>query len=459
MTALIFFISVSGCSPVTNPAPITSTPISVPSPVATTSPYIARLILEPDKSLQTLIDVGSGNFIHRYGGPGEALEPVSQMNIETLSPTTGRVSIDLDLWEPENDNDDPSVFDQTGFHDTAGSSVNSTFEFLREFSKMGPEQVLIASVWHVPGWMVENPEDEASLIIPPEKVPEAIESIAAWIIHARDVYGVEIEYVSFNEANLGVKVFLTSGSYISLIQQAGKRFQELGIETKWLLADASNIGETLSYAKAIYSEPKIRQFLGPLSYHSWDYTAGDNSLKAIAQFADENDLEVWCTEGGWNPSLWQTPKEFPTFTNALNQAIIYTRLIKLTRATRLLYWEMVGGDYSLNDGSTPYPILSFLSEFKKQFPPGAQVINTSEDPGNLKFVAAKSFDGFALLIVNRQPLKEKAKIEGLPLGMYTLIRSTRTETNRPLWSQEITDETLELVIAPYSINFLTTLKP
>lgn len=468
MAALSFLLIITGCtssSTTLQPVPSITASVEEDVPQGTPTPFLARIIIDPSIKLQTLVDVGGGNFIHRYGGAKEGLEPVSQLNIKMLTPTTARVSIDLDQWEPQNDNDDPFQADLASFQDVPGSSLHATFDFLRQFEQMGPEQILIGSVWHVPGWLVENPDDESSLVIPEEMIPEAIESISAWVNHAKNVYGVEIDYVSFNEANLGVRVFLTSDDYIRFIQQAGPRFAELGIDAKWLLADASNMGESTSYARSIYSDPDIHSYLGPFAYHSWDYTASDTTLLAIAQFAQENELEVWCTEGGWNPSLWQTPREFPTWTNALNQAVTYSRLIKLTYATRLLYWEMVGGDYSLNDGSQPYPILSFMAEFKNQFPPGAQVVHTSQDYSNLKFVAAQSESsandegGFSLLIVNRFPKSERVVIQGLPGGDYTLLRSSRSEVNRPIWSQNLDGESLELEIAASSINFLTTRKP
>jgi hypothetical protein len=422
----------------------------------TPTPYIARLIVDPDTLLQTIQDTGGGNFIHRYGGTNSALDPISRMNIAMLSPSIARVSIDLDIWEPQNDDTDPLSFNPEGFLDAPGTIVRDTFEFMREFQEMGENQVLIGSVWYVPDFMVSNPDADKARSIPEEMLPEVIESLAAWLLHARNEYGVEVPYISFNEANLGINVLLNSDDYIPLIQLAGQRFQELGLSTQWLLSDASNMSGTTSYARAIYSEPAIHSYLGPLAFHSWDMTASDDSLVKIADFARENGLETWCTEGGWNASLWQHPEDFPTFRNALNQAIIYARVLKLTGATRLLYWEMMGKDYSMNDGSQPYPILSFMVELKRHFPPGAQIVSTGKDAQSVKYVAAKTEDTFSVLIVNRNPEKENAVIEGLPAGSYTLIRSDKDGMNKPVTSFEVNDQAIEFEIAPSSINFLTT---
>ncbi len=162
----------------------------------------------PVETLQTIQDVGGGNFIHRYGGTNSALDPVSQLNIETLSPNLARVSIDLDIWEPENDNASAGEFNLDGYKDEAGTIVRDTFEFMKAFQQMGDAQIVIGSVWYVPDWMVENPDDDSARRIPPELVPEVIESLSAWILHAKDTYGVDVDYVSFNEANLGINVLL-----------------------------------------------------------------------------------------------------------------------------------------------------------------------------------------------------------------------------------------------------------
>jgi hypothetical protein len=418
-TAILFTLFLVSCAPKAVLPVMTSTPAPTTLP-PTKTPYILRMSVFPDESLQTIQDVGGGNFVHRYSGTNTALDPVSNLNIEMLSPSIARVSIDLDAWEPINDNLDASSMDQDKFLDAPDSTVHQTFEFIQAFKEMGDEQTLIGSIWYVPDWMVSNPEFDRSRIIPPEMVPEVIESITAWLVHARDEYGVDISYISFNEANLGVNVLLNAKGYIALIQEAVKQFAAAGINTKWLLGDSSNMAEAVSYAKRIYVEESIRFYLGPFSFHSWDAT---------------------------------------TYTNALNQAVVYTRVLKYSRASSLLYWEMMGQDYSMNDGTTPYPILTFLSEFKQQFSPGAQVVKTSADAQNVKFVAARAEDGFTVLIVNRNPINEPAILSGLPAGTYYWLRMSRDEDLHMVSTIEVNSEEINLEIAPSSINFLTTRKP
>jgi len=102
---------------------------------------------------------------------------------------------------------------------------------------------------------------------------------------------------------------------------------EQGLRTKWLLADVSNMDGAVTFARSIWKEESIRPYLGPLAIHSWDSDASDVKLTGIRDFAEEEGLEVWVTEGGWGAFLWNHPEIFPSWENAFNLAITFsTRL-------------------------------------------------------------------------------------------------------------------------------------
>lgn len=422
------------------------------SPTYEVTATLPILKVKVDSPLQTVREVGGGNFIHRFGGVTEGFDPVSRLNWKTLQPRTVRVAIDLDEWEPVNDNGNPDDIADSGFLDNEGSHVHATFQFMEEVYPQGVE--IVASVWRVPDWMVENPENESQQVIPRERYPEVIESLAAWLLRARDVYHVKVSYLSFNEANLGINVLLSPEDAIEMIRQGGKRFKELGLETKWLLGDTSNMGENISYASQIWNAGEIREYLGPLAFHSWDAQAADDVLRGIGAFAGENGLDVWCTEGGWDAQLWQKPDQFPRYTHALNLAAVYARVLKMTRASRLLYWQMSGHDYSLNDGQKPYPSLQFLDEFKRQFPEGSQVVETSPDRSAIKFVAARKGAEVAVLLVNVS-LGEDVWVEGLQDGPYFLVWSSAKQPEMQVSQLHVEGGRVQVHLEGFSITFLT----
>jgi hypothetical protein len=400
------------------PTPTTLPPTAIPptptvTPTALPSGVIA---VYPDRELQTIREVGGGNFVH-WPHNTAAFEPISEKNLEVLSPTIVRARMSLDLWEPVNDNSDPLLIEQTGFLDEGPNRY--TFEMLKKFEE--ENKLIIVSAWDVPDWMVTLPETSDQRVIRAELINEVVENITAWLLHARDQYGVSVDFISFNEADGGYHVLLSSSQYAALIRASAPRFTAEGLEVKWLLADTAGMGRVVSYARNISSEEDIRPYLGPLSFHSWDANSKDAVLQGIGEYAQNEGLEVWCTEAGYAPFLWQRPEEFPTWENAINIAAIYLRMLKMTRVTTLLYWEMMAQDYPLNDGTNVYPSLEFIKLMQEHFPAGAVVMDTSADPGDIKFSAARLPDGrISAVILNRGDEPVPLFLIGLPDGDYTL---------------------------------------
>ena len=393
-------------------------------PPAAASPPDSAAVFEvyPDQKRQIISHLSSGNFVHRWGNSTNATEPISDMNIAVLQPRFARVSIELGDWEPVNDNADPLQMDPSAFIDDDYN--HAAFELMKQLRAKGVE--IIATVWHVPDWLVQNPEVASPRIISRSMYPEAIESIAAWLLHAKEVYGVEVSYVSFNEANMGIDVLLSSEDYVQMVRLGSRRFAELGLTSKWLLGDCASIGVSLDYVKPIWAAEDIRPYLGPLAFHNYDAdTNSDERLSALGDWAAEQGLETRSTEANWDPELWRRPQIFPLWDHAHQLMLSFNRTIKLTRATTLYYWQMLGSDNPLNDGSQPFMAMEILRQLSEAFPPGSQVVGTSSNPSNITFFAARTPDGgLGVHLVNetldKNGAPEEVRIEGLPEGEYEL---------------------------------------
>ena len=102
------------------------------------------------------------------------------------------------------------------------------------------------------------------------------------------------------------------------------------------------------------------------------------------------------------------------------------RTIKMTRATTLYYWQMMGSDNPINDGSQPFMAMTMLRQLSEAFPPGSQVVVTSPNHSNVTLFAARTADGkFAVHLVNESLVNDAAsesevRISGLPEGEYQL---------------------------------------
>jgi len=464
---LILSILLAGCKPAspTTPEPAPTQPAtSTPEPTPTAPPAIPdtivdgdhlTLFIEPRITHQTIKDVTGGNFINVFSGTTDPTEPVSRYNLTHLGVHVARVRMTLEEWEPVNDDADPNHINWESFQDTKFN--NATFLLMQELQARGTE--IVVTGWDLPDWIVSDPFKSTQRFVPYENYPEVVEMVAAWLVHARDEYGVEPQYVSFNEPDVGAYITIAPFEAVMLIEQAGKRFDELGIKTKWLIADTANINGSVSYASSVLRNESIRPYLGVFANHSWDSSSSDESYRAVREFAVENDLEIWCTEAGSDPFTWQTPEKFLTYSYAVELARIYSRVLKLTGANAILYWEMMGSDYWLNDGTNPYPSFNVIRQLGEQIPPGAVIVETSDNTDVFYSVAAQAPGHFALFLVNtgEQPLT--VTVEGLPAGTYTHIQTTETESEKMLKAYETPDETVSIQIPGMSVHILTTRMP
>ena len=448
---LLGVVLLAGC------APVPPVPTATPPPAPTSSLPVHEIEVNPERTMQTIEDVAGGNFVHRFGGVREALDPVSRFTLENLSPRYVRVNMTLEDWEPVNDDPDPNAFNWDAFHEA--NFIPGTISFLKTMQERAGTGPVIASIWDVPDWMVTNPHAERERRLDPDLYPEVVETIAAWLLHARDTHGVTIAYVSFNEATLGVNVRLNPDEAADLISIAGPRFEDLGLSTKWLLGDCHNMGSCGLYVKALYAYEGIRPYLGPLAFHSWDARVPDQTLIRLGEFAEENGLEIWCTEAGWQSQLWETPEQYPTWQNAMSIATIYSRVLKLSGTTVLHYWQMMGGDYAINDGRAGYPVFHILRQYADQFPQGTVIVETSADQNRVHALAGQAPDHFVVQVINSAFTDLFVTLSGLPPGSYTHIRSTSEEAGTTVGTYEITDGSVGLEMPRGSVNVLTTRRP
>ena len=230
----------------------------------------------------------------------------------------------------------------------------------------------------------------------------------------------------------------------------------MGLRTRWLIADTANINGSEGYARILLKHEEIRPYLGVFANHSWDADSSDKDLIEVRDFALKENLEIWCTEAGIDPFAWRTPEVFPTYPYALKLAMTYTRVLKLTGATTLLYWEMMGSDYWLNDGAQPYPSFAVIRQLGEQVPPGSVVVDTSSNTADIFWFAVQAPDHFMVYVVNTAPESKSIRVEGLPPGDYTYLQTSVTSAEVPVYTVSITGQAASMEIPGESINLLTT---
>lgn len=461
---IIVSLFLSGCKPesqiASEPAFAQPTP-TAPEPTPIEPPSIpdtvvvgnqVTLFVEPRIAHQTIKDVTGGNFINVFSGTTNPTEPVSDYNLAHLAVRVARVRMTLEEWEPVNDDADANNINWESFQDTKYN--HASFLLMQELQKRGTE--IVVTSWDLPDWIVSDPSKDTKRFVPYENYPEIVEMVATWLLRARDEYGVEPQYVSFNEPDVGAYITIAPFEAVMLIEQAGKRFDELGIKTKWMIADTANINGSVIYARSVLKQGSIRPYLGVFANHSWDSDSSDESYIAVREFALETNLEVWCTEAGTDAFSWQTPEKFPTYKYAVELARIYSRVLKLTGANAILYWEMMGSDYWLNDGTKPYPSFNVIRQLGEQIPPGAVIIETSNNTETLYSVAAQAPSHFVVFLVNTGETPLTVTVEGLPAGKYIHIQTTEIEAEKTLEEYAVPSETVTVLIPGMSVHVIST---
>jgi hypothetical protein len=420
---------------------------------APTTPAAAEVTIAIDaaRARQTIEDLAGGNFIHTFAQVTARLDPIGRLNLEGLRPRHIRLRMALEGWEPQNDDGNPGRAAAGGFRDDGFN--HGAFLLAQEAAARGIE--LTASIWDVPAWLVTNPGSERNRKIPPELYPELAESMGEWLRTARDVYGAEITHVSFNEADIGVNVSLSSAEHSGLIADVGERLAARGLRAKWLLGDCANMAGCVTYARPIWESAAARPYLSVFAFHSWDSSASDPALTGVYEFGRSTGLPIRTTEGGWDPQLWQRPDQFPTWTNALRLGTIYVRVLKLTGASTLQYWQMLGRDYMLNDGASGYPAWQVLRQMQEQLPAGSQVVETSGDRGLLHSLAVRDKGDFVLYLVNGGTADQPVALSGLPAGSYRQVHSSAAGSDQEL-APVNGGATVSLTLPSESLTLLTT---
>lgn len=384
--------------------------------------YAANISVNTSSARQTMEAIG-GNYC--FDKSNTAL---GTYTLNNLKPKNVRVEMDLNQWEPSNDNGDPNSFSWSNFKDTGATHTN--FVQMQDFMSRGIP--IVAAIWDVPNWMVSNPTATKQRVIPSSMYDEAVESIAAYLIYARDHYGVTIPYISFNEANGGYQTLFSSTEMRAFIKKAGARFASLGLSAKWVVGDVSNPNAAVSYITPILQDTSITQYLGPVSVHSWNAESiSDSTFSGIAAMASQYGKNVWILEVGLDPAGWEIDGYTSTWTYGFKLARLYHRLITNMRATVLDYWEY-GTDYELMDRYTlaPYPAYYVVKQLADLLLPGTQILESSSSSPSVLVLAGihRTTGKFMVQMINTGASAETAYLAGLPNAALTMQRISDGES-------------------------------
>lgn len=414
------------------------------------------ITIHPDQPLQTLEGIG-GNYCQAMY-TDHARDSTGEYTLTHLRPAFVRFAIPLKKWEPVNDNAHADTVNKDGFVQTG--VMKELFVYLKEMKEKRGVVNLTASVWDAPDWMVTDPAAKQQRKIPEALYAEAIESIAAFLVEAKEQYGVSIDYFSFNEADGGYQLKFTSQEIIRFIQMAGPRFRMLGLATKFLTGDVHKTEALLPYVEPILQEQSIRPFLGPISYHSWwSEKISDEEFIKIAALGKMHQLPVWCAEVGYDAFLWQKKGAHETWENAWRLAKIMHRVLKYSQASVTHYWTYQNNYPLTSKSGNPYPIFYIHKQLTDHFLPGSQMVESTVADTSVWVLAAKvPGNHFSVQLINNSDEEKYLNIQGLPGKAYNLIQTASGLSMQKAGAYKASSGTISLTLAPQSIYTLTTIE-
>jgi O-glycosyl hydrolase len=347
-----------------------------------------------------------GDFCQPRYGQTDAIDRVGAYNLAHLSVAQARVGIPLNYWTPERGvyNDD--------------SQAHAAFLLMRMLHAKGIP--IIGTVWEGPTWMLPGRPEQSGRVLAPSEYGDCIEAIAKFLVTARDKYGVDVSYFSFNEANYGVNFLFAPAQIDAFIRQAGPRFAQLGLKTKFLVGDTTGGAPFADYAKPILADPAAAPYLGALAFHCWDALgASDRRYEDIADIGRATGKPIYCTEAGWDAGLWSKPDPWESWENGLRTAEAYARTMRLSGACTLDYWTYED-NYPIvsSDGAEPFPVFTVIERIQDAFPPGSRIVASRADSGDIETAASvgPKRGEFSLLIVDTSGSADLT-VSGLPAGL------------------------------------------
>src|SRR5688500_260407 len=388
---------------------------------------LANVAIDVNDAVQTFKGMG-GNYTQAHFR-NYARDVVGDYNTANLDPKHVRVAIPMIDWEPVNDNADPNSFNVAGFNDSG--KITTLFKMIKEFNDAG--RTVTASVFDVPDWMVSNPQNENQRLIKPGFHAEVVESIAAFVKRAKDVYGASIQYLGFNEVNGGYDVKLTAQENADTIEMGGQKLAGLGFSPKWLVGDTYQVNGTVEYAKTILDDAGAQPYLGPIAFHSWwSESIPESDWRALRTLADQYNKELWCDEMHFYAlAPQQTPWIFPTWQGARRLALITSKVIKWAEADLAMYWQYQNDFPLMNSTATDqYYSYHVIKSFNDNLKGGSQIVKTTSDKSSIFSFAAKDVarDHFAAFAINSNTATgaapESVTFTGLPNQELTLVRNS-----------------------------------
>lgn len=214
---------------------------------------------------------------------------------------------------------------------------------------------VIVSCWFPPQWAgnltTRSDGTSRAYSLKLEEKDRIFASIAGYLEFLKLEYGVETDYFSFNESDLGINVVFTPDEHRDFIKEFGSFVAGRGLKTLMLLGDNSD-ATTYDFIVPALDDPSARRYIGAVSFHSWR-GCDDTTLEKWADAARKINVPLIVGEGSTDAAAHQYPSIFNESTFALYEINLYVRICAICQPLSILQWQLTS-DYSLLWGNGIY---------------------------------------------------------------------------------------------------------
>lgn len=227
-----------------------------------------------------------------------------------------------------------------------GDHVKRSAEMARRLKQIG--MPVIVSCWFPPLWAgtqtTRSDGTARAFALKPAEKDRIYSSLVSYLEFLKNDYGVEADYFSFNESDLGIDVVFTSEEHRDFIKSFGQYLADRGLKTLLLLGDNSD-ATTFSFIEPALNDPSARPYIGAISFHSWR-GCDDATLRKWADAARKINVPLIVGEGSTDAAAHQYPVIFNEPTFALYEINLYVRICAVSQPVSILQWQLTS-DYSL----------------------------------------------------------------------------------------------------------------
>lgn len=411
------------------------------------------------------IAVNLGQPGHRFIGFGGNFRLQNPKNdpavidycLDNMRVAMGRVELPWRHWHPEEDMD-PTASE---LH----PHVRQSLEMAGRLEAMGMPVAL--ACWFPPQWALEpgsvrKSGGVAALRLDDNKKEAIYRSLCSYIKFAKERYGVEFDYFSFNESDIGIDVLHTAEEHRDFIKEFGAVMAQEGLPCKMFLGDNSD-ATTIDFVKPSLADPETHKYIGAVSFHSWR-GCDDKTLMEWAQAAESINVPLIVGEGSTDAAAHRYPQIFNESTFALYEINLYTRICAICQPMTILQWQLTS-DYSPLWGDGIYrsegplrPTQRFWNLRQLSLTPeNSYAVPASCSKGNMNIAAFSNIarGETAIHIVNNGAAC-KAEITGLSeKASRAVVHVTNSGTNSLAQALEPSGGTLSLTLPAES--FITIL--